>query len=153
MTLLNGVSNSVSISVLSLKPPASSIPLSFPFSCKSCSTPSAASSTTLHSPSSVLAWLKCALLFFSTFFIAAFVSSCLNIFSNTSFFLVLWSPILITMPAVMLHVMLQQRITVVRANGRTWYEILHVQVPSAICNSEWQSNNTTTSTSKRSGKA
>src|SRR6266536_2355714 len=60
------------------------------------------------------------LLFFSTFLIASDVNSCLNIFSITSFFLVLLSPTLIRTPAVILHVILQQRITVVKAKGRTW---------------------------------
>lgn len=55
---------------------------------------------------------------FSILCMACSVNCCLNMRSTTSFFLVRLSPILMRMPAVMLHVIEQQRMTVVKASGR-----------------------------------
>lgn len=57
---------------------------------------------------------------FSIFFMASSVKPWRDMRSITSFLRVIRSPIVISTPPVILHVMEQHRMTVVSANGRTW---------------------------------
>ena len=71
----------------------------------------------------------------------------------TSVLRVRLSPLEIRIPAVMLAVRLQQRITVVSANGRLSWGMPQVQAPRLICRQEWRSRRTTTVTRSLRGKA